>query len=124
MLTLATITAVAPVLRATSPAPHMDVLMVSGFLISILTLLLWMHLGQSRTCTVAFAVCLLALTAFAFLQGAWPLGIVMIVWSAAAFRQRRPGKDTVIAVNKMPWHKNRFSQWESESPKSRTFESN
>ena len=38
---------------------------------------------------LAFAAACLAASAYAFLQGAWPFGVVEIVWSAVALRRWR-----------------------------------
>jgi hypothetical protein len=73
----------------------MDVLMVLGFLTSILTLLFWMHQRQSRKCVVATAICLTAMAAFALLQGAWPVGMIEFVFSCEAFRRGLLAKEIV-----------------------------
>jgi hypothetical protein len=79
----------------TQAAPGMDVLAVFGFLTSILTLLFWMHQRQSRKCVVAMAVCLMAMAVYAFLQGAWPLGMIELVFSVATFRRGLLAKEIV-----------------------------
>jgi len=126
MLTLATINAVAPAVKAATPVPQMDVLMVAGFLTSVLTLLLWMHLGKSRACTLAFAMSLSALAIFAFLQGAWPLGMVIVVWSVASIGRWRQGKDIFPAANDKPRDRITFPNgpWAEVSRVSRIFEWN
>ena len=66
-------------------APQLDVLMLFGFFAGILTLLFWMHRRQSRSAVMGLAVCLAAMAVYGFLEGAWPLGIVVSVLSASAF---------------------------------------
>lgn len=46
---------------------------------------------ESRTAAfvLAFAVACLASSAYGFLQGAWPFGVVEIVWAGVAFRRWR-----------------------------------
>ena len=94
--------ATAPVMHgfAAVPPPQLDVVMLFGFLISILTLLIWMHPVPSRLNTLAFAVSLAGLAVYGFLQGAWPLGIVAMIWSGAALMRWHQWKDIVIARNK------------------------
>jgi hypothetical protein len=108
-----------------APPPQIDVLMLSGFLISLLTLVVWMHPVCTRSRTLAFAACLLGLAIFGFLQGAWPLGVVAIVWSAATLQRWRQEKDIFTGVNEAR-RRIVFSQvhWESGSAKSRKFEWN
>jgi len=42
---------------------------------------------RSRWFVLAFAGACLASSAYGFLQGAWPFGIVELVWSAVALRR-------------------------------------
>ena len=98
MTTLAIFYSVAPILTAApvhapAPAPHLDVLMFSGFMISILTLLIWGYQGESRSCTLALGICQLALAIYGVLQGAWPLAMVTIVFSAATIWRWHQAKD-------------------------------
>ena len=43
--------------------------------------------SRSSWFILAFAVSCLLGSAYGFLQGAWPFGVVEIVWSAVAFRR-------------------------------------
>jgi hypothetical protein len=92
----------APVMHrfAAAPPPQLDVLMLSGFLISIFTLLVWMHPVPSRLQALVFAASLAGLAVYGFLQGAWPIGIVAMVWSAAALRRWQQWKHIARAGNK------------------------
>ena len=42
---------------------------------------------RDKRFTLAFAVACLLGSAYGFLQGAWPFGLVEIVWAAIAFRR-------------------------------------
>ncbi|HEY1922076.1 MAG TPA: hypothetical protein VGG44_04870, partial [Tepidisphaeraceae bacterium] len=60
MWSLATVSSFAATYQqaASDPSPTMDVFMVTGFLGSLLTLLLWLYQAQSRRCAAGLAVCL------------------------------------------------------------------
>jgi len=70
----------------------MDVLMVFGFLSMFMALVFFIHHRQSRGAMMGLVVCLLATSAYGFLQGAWPVGIMQLVWAIAMLRgwYRRP----------------------------------
>jgi hypothetical protein len=72
---------------ATTAAPPADVLAICGFLIAVLTLVCWLHQGQSRRALAAFGICLAALAIYGFLQGAWPLGIIQTVFCLTTLRK-------------------------------------
>jgi hypothetical protein len=131
MQTPMTINALHPIATAaalhhlpTTP-PQLDVLMLSGFLLSILTLVIWLHPVKSRLHSFVFATAIAGLALFGFMQGAWPLGIVAIVWSAATLQRWHQGKDIVVAVNEAR-HRWLFSQLHRDngSRNSRTYERN
>jgi hypothetical protein len=44
---------------------------------------------EARSCwfVAAFAAACLASSAYGFLQGAWPFGVVELIWSAVAIRR-------------------------------------
>jgi hypothetical protein len=131
MWTPLTINALTPI--AIAPVPHRfqiappqpDVLMMSGFFLSIFTLLVWMHPVRSRLRTLVFAACLAGMATYAFLQGAWPVGIVATVWSASALRRWHQKQDLVNPINEIR-HRIMFSRihLKSDSPKGWTFEWN
>jgi hypothetical protein len=57
--------------------------------------------SRSPYFVVAFAFACLAASAYGFLQGAWPFGVVEVIWSGVAlrrWRQRRNPQDGVAAV--------------------------
>jgi hypothetical protein len=75
-------------------APQLDSLMLFGFLTAFLTLVFCLNRHQSKATMAALAVCLAATAAYGFLQGAWLLGVIQIVWSAMALRQLfKPASD-------------------------------
>jgi len=51
--------------------------------------------GRGRVFVLAFAVACVASSAYGFLQGAWPFGVVEFVWSGVALRRwwMRAGTD-------------------------------
>jgi hypothetical protein len=58
------------------------------------TFMMVMYAGERRDdrFIVAFAVGCLASSAYGFMSGAWPFGVVEIVWSVVALRRyRHPG---------------------------------
>jgi hypothetical protein len=46
---------------------------------------------RNSWCILAFAVACLLASAYGFLQGAWPFGIVEAVWSGVAIQRWRKG---------------------------------
>jgi hypothetical protein len=125
MWPLATISSIAATSHPAAPftPPALDVLMLVGFLGSILTLLFWMHQRQSRSRVAALAVCLAGMAIYGFLQGAWPLGIIECVWSVSAF-QRWRHKTVVHKPNTRGlWvlAESRPRLWDNESRISRMF---
>jgi len=121
-----TLIATAPALhRFQAAAPQADVLMMSGFFLSIFTLLVWMHPVRSKFRALVFAACLAGLATYGFLQGAWPLGIVATVWSASAFWRWHQKKELANPINEIR-RRIIFSQvhLKSDSPIGRTFEWN
>ncbi len=65
----------------------MDSLTVFG-VVAVTTMVVCYSLeGRSSWFTFAFAVSCLAASAYGFLQGAWPFGVVEFVWSGVALRR-------------------------------------
>ncbi len=89
MWSLATTTSIAATSHPAVPytPPQLDVMMLAGFIGSILTLLFWMHQRQSRSCIAALAVCLAGMAIYGFLQGAWALGIIACLWAISTFHR-------------------------------------
>jgi len=81
------------------PPSEMDRLMVFGFLAAFATLVVGLHVRQSRSALAAFAVCLTATAVYGFMQGAWPLGFVQGVWAATAFVRWWQGKKVPARVD-------------------------
>ncbi|MEO8208447.1 MAG: hypothetical protein ABI598_05380 [Chloroflexota bacterium] len=67
----------------------MDALTVFGALAVGAMLLFYALEDRSRWFVFAFAGACLASSAYGFLQGAWPFGVVELVWSGVAFRRWR-----------------------------------
>ncbi len=67
----------------------MDSLTVFG-VISLTAMLLFYRLESvGAAFTLAFAGACLSSSAYGFLQGAWPLGVVELVWSGVALQKWR-----------------------------------
>lgn len=67
----------------------MDSLTLFGLLAVSLMLLFYALEDRSPRFILAFAGACLAASAYGFLQGAWPFGIVEAIWSAVAFKRWR-----------------------------------
>lgn len=67
----------------------MDALTLFGLLAVSLMLLFYAREDRSPTYILAFAAACLAASAYGFLQGAWPFGVVEAIWSAVAFKRWR-----------------------------------
>jgi hypothetical protein len=96
----------------------MDTVMVFGFLTAFLTLVIWLHQGRSRLWTTSMAACLAGLAVYAFMAGAWPVGMVEIVWSAATLRRWRLARNGRLPMETRLSPQN---HWKSESRMSRMF---
>jgi hypothetical protein len=71
----------------------MDSLSVFGS-IAVASLLLFYALEERASFYVlAFAAACLASSAYGFLQGAWPFGVVELVWAGVALRRWRRRSD-------------------------------
>jgi hypothetical protein len=66
---------------------HMDRLTAFGLIAVSLMLLFYALEERSPMFLVAFAAACLMAAIYGFLQGAWPFGVVEIVWSAVAMRR-------------------------------------
>ncbi len=67
----------------------MDPLTVFGALAVSAMLLFYALEQRSPAYVLAFAAACLASSAYGFLQGAWPFGVVELVWSFVALRRWR-----------------------------------
>ncbi len=65
----------------------MDVLTVYGAIAVCLMMLFYALEGRSHFFVAAFAVACLASSAYGFLIGAPPFGVVEVVWAGVAFRR-------------------------------------
>ena len=65
----------------------MDPLTVFGALAVTAMLLFYALEERSPHFVLAFAAACLASSAYGFLQGAWPFGVVELIWSGVALRR-------------------------------------
>jgi hypothetical protein len=79
----------------------MVLLTVFGVLAVTAMLVFYALEGRSPVFVLAFALACLASSAYGFLQGAWPFGVVELIWSGVAVRRcwlrRRPGQPSPAA---------------------------
>jgi hypothetical protein len=64
----------------------MDTLTIFGA-VAVSAMLLFYALEARSAWFVAFAGACLASSTYGFLQGAWPFGVVELIWSAVAMRR-------------------------------------
>ena len=74
----------------------MDLLTVFGALSVGAMLVFYALEHRSRGFVLAFAGACLASSAYGFLQGAWPFGVVELVWSGVALRRWRLRTEGVV----------------------------
>lgn len=67
----------------------MDQLTLFGALAVTAMLIFYALESRSSTFVLCFALACLASSAYGFLQGAWPFGVVELIWSAVALRRWR-----------------------------------
>ncbi len=67
----------------------MDPLTVFGALAVSAMLLFYALEERSPAYVLAFALACLASSAYGFLQGAWPFGVVELIWAGVALRRWR-----------------------------------
>ena len=65
----------------------MDTLTIFGALAVTAMLLFYALEARSAWFVVAFAAACVASSAYGFLQGAWPFGVVELIWSVVALRR-------------------------------------
>ncbi len=77
----------------------MNVLTLFGLLAVTLMLIFYALEERSRWMILAFAASCLLASAYGFLQGAWPFGLVEMVWSFVALRRwRRHRRENVVVT--------------------------
>lgn len=67
--------------------PNMDTLTAFGALAVTAMMLFYALEDRSPAFVLAFAGACLAASVYGFLQGAWPFGVVELVWSGMALRR-------------------------------------
>ncbi len=78
----------------------MDTLTAFGALAVTAMMVFYALEGRSPAFILAFAAACLAASVYGFLQGAWPFGLVELVWSGVAvrrWRQRRANESRPAA---------------------------
>lgn len=65
----------------------MDLLTIFGALAVTAMLVFYALESRSAAFVLAFAGACLASSAYGFLQGAWPFGVVELIWSGVALRR-------------------------------------
>lgn len=65
----------------------MDILTVFGLISVSLMMLFYALEERSHWFVLAFAASCILASIYGFLQGAWPFGIVELVWSGVAFKR-------------------------------------
>jgi hypothetical protein len=90
MGTLAIIDVIGSTLAAAHPLPpRLDVLMTTGFLCAFLATVFFIYQRESSAFVLFLSVSLAVLSFYGFLQGAWPLGWIAIIWSVSTLRRWR-----------------------------------
>jgi hypothetical protein len=74
----------------------MDLLTALGALSVGAMLVFYAFEHRSPRFVLAFAVACLASSAYGFLQGAWPFGVVELIWSGVALRRWRLRTEGVV----------------------------
>ena len=73
--------------RMVQAVEHMDLLTAFGLVAVTLMLVFYGFENRSPFFVAAFAGACMMASAYGFLQGAWPFGIVEAVWSVVALRR-------------------------------------
>jgi hypothetical protein len=74
-------------MKAISALTHMDGLTIFGLIAVSLMLIFYACENRSRHFVLAFAGACVMGSAYGFLQGAWPFGLVEGIWSIVALRR-------------------------------------
>jgi hypothetical protein len=73
--------------RAVNAIQHMDAVTIFGLVAVTLMLVFYSLENRSPLFVAAFAGACMMGSAYGFLQGAWPFGLVEAVWSIVALRR-------------------------------------
>jgi hypothetical protein len=68
---------------------HMDALTAYGFIVLSLMLLFYALEERWHGYVLLFALCCAGSSAYGFLQGAWPFGVVEAIWTVVAMKRWR-----------------------------------
>ena len=66
---------------------HLDVLTAFGLAAVIVTLICYAMEERAHWWTLGFSFCCFLSAVYGFLQGAWPIGGIELIWTAVAFRR-------------------------------------
>jgi hypothetical protein len=72
-----------------TPGGTLNALTLFGLLSVSAMMICYALEDRSHWLVLGFAICCLMASAYGFLQGAWPFGIVEVIWSAIAARRWR-----------------------------------
>jgi hypothetical protein len=88
-LTLSVVAAAAVPRSTSAPTtpPTMDVLAVAGFILAVVQIACYAQQHHSTALLFGLGLSAAAMAVYAVLQGAWPLGMIQMVWAVAAFRR-------------------------------------
>jgi len=89
---------------AEAAPPQLDRLMLFGFLTAVVTLFCYWEQNRRRSFLLPLAIATVGMAAYGFMQGAWPLGLVAIVWAAGTFRRWRAAKTPAAQAMKPTRH--------------------
>ena len=84
---LADLLATTPANVQNLPEPQLDIVMLFGFLAMFATITCAVTPHASRNKLLVFAICLACCSVYGFLQGAWPLGIVEMLWAGSSLHR-------------------------------------
>ena len=112
-------------LSAAPAHPHLDVFMLTGFLLAFFQVTCYISRRQSRDMAIGLLLTCIGLCVYAIVAGVWPLAMVQCALAVSAAlrvtrrfrsqRRRRLRGARVFSTSAMPSH------WSSESRMSRMF---
>ncbi len=71
--------------HAAAAAPQLDLLMFSSFMSALLTLVLYREYFRSKGYGPALSISAAVTAVLGCMEGAWPMGMVVFVWSGSVF---------------------------------------
>jgi hypothetical protein len=98
-------------------APALDGMMLFGFLMSVFTLVVFLHQQQFGGALPLLAVCLGAMAVYGFVQGELATGVLVGLWSCATLRHWR--RQRILLADKA--EASEATDWAEESRITRMF---